>query len=60
MSDSIKVIKRDGSFYESNGVISVNWVANQLIILCNGLMGIIDSTIIDGIEIESFCVTRGA
>lgn len=59
MSDYIKVIMKDGSFWESNGVISVIWAADELIILFSGLFGMKDSKIIDGTMIKSFWMKRG-
>lgn len=59
MLDYIKVIRIDGSFWESDRVISVNWVADRLIILFSGLFVERDCEIIDGALIKSFWVKRG-
>ena len=57
--DSIYVKYKSGKHLEVNNLICVNWCGDQLVIVYMGFMDILKTELIDGIEIESYTVTRG-
>ena len=57
--DEITVQFKDGSYFFTTGVISVCYIAGELIILYKGIFGGYDSKIIDDTLIENYKVKNG-